>query len=1134
MASQERRRRPALILAALLSLAAGVRGEDAPLPPLDLDEEWRWVSFGEEAGLPVGRPLDLVEARDGTPWAVTTAGAAWFDGHEWIAERCASPAPCPNPGVIVPFGPHGCAGYTDAGLTVYEPGSHAHLTPRMDGEPVTIFDVADRGELLLLRARVGDGPTRLMIVDPAHPEECQVEPRFGDVHQIVGGDGGTVLVASDLGVTLLESGTSRLLLPAQHHRYLVRSFAREGTSILISVIAPPGVRGTVRITADGQAVREADEVMLLEALPDGDTLAITDLGVAMVGRGGTWRPVGGARDELFSVAAAVARPDGDLWLVSDAGVQLFRRSSRMWKTRRFPGADARNHVSDILIRKDGSIWLATVGGVVVLHADGAVETIDRAPSGPLTLLTTIAEDAWGRVWVGSGSSWLGVMRLDEHGEWRRFGPEDGLDLRRVHGVRTLADGSTWFLGLPDEPQPEDVALPCVFRMTGEDTFEEMRPPGGFRQSRAYDVALLPDGAACIGTSDGAWIHREGQWERLDTGGSLGRGRVFALAADRDGRLVLANQWSGLGVRDTDGALRWLTRADGLADDDVWDVAVDDRGRIWASTRGGLSVVDGERITSWRAGSGLPNSRLWPVVVDGDRILVGSLGGGLGVLDLDEVAHAPIRVDVQLALAQDRDALVRWRALSLLGDLRARAIPTRWRLDGGPWSGWSRDREVWLHDLAPGEHRVDVEAHGLFADDEPSGGSALIRVPLPSWRQAPFLALLAGSAAAVAGGAAFLTRQSVRERRALVASERRYRQLVENATDVVFSLDGEGRLEWANAAGAQLMGIERGQMVGRSITDTLLPSSVAVTREALARCRMTGEVMTFEVQAQHAGGAQRIVEVTVGPAPDGPRTGWQGIARDITDRRRREADRQRAERLESLGLVAGGMAHDVNNVLAGVVGHAGLALTEIPEGSAARSRLVEIERAAMHCAEIARHVLDYAGRGKFASAPVDVAATVSRAVAICEAGGRDGRVGVQAEPGLPLVEGDAGQIERVVVNLIRNALQAMTGTAGQVNVRLAKAAPDAVARIEGACWGRRPDGPAVLIEVADSGHGMDDEALARAFDPFFTTRKEGRGLGLAAALGVVRVHGGCIIVSSAAGRGTTFTVALPVMGAEEPS
>jgi PAS domain S-box-containing protein len=260
-----------------------------------------------------------------------------------------------------------------------------------------------------------------------------------------------------------------------------------------------------------------------------------------------------------------------------------------------------------------------------------------------------------------------------------------------------------------------------------------------------------------------------------------------------------------------------------------------------------------------------------------------------------------------------------------------------------------------------------------------------------------------------------------------------------------------------------------------------------------------------------------------------------VVDDITERIRAEEERrsleaqvQHAQKLESLGVLAGGIAHDFNNLLTGVLGNAALAKREVPQGSGARECIDEIERASHRAAELCREMLAYAGRGKFETERLDLSSAVREITVLLESSiSKRADLELDLASDLPAIEADGAQIRQVVMNLITNASEALDDKSGRVIVRTrAETRDDSHPGHEGP-QPTLPGGRYVRLEVTDDGCGMDEETRAKIFDPFFTTKFTGRGLGMAAALGIVRGHKGDIQVDSEPGGGTTVRVWLPV-------
>ncbi len=251
------------------------------------------------------------------------------------------------------------------------------------------------------------------------------------------------------------------------------------------------------------------------------------------------------------------------------------------------------------------------------------------------------------------------------------------------------------------------------------------------------------------------------------------------------------------------------------------------------------------------------------------------------------------------------------------------------------------------------------------------------------------------------------------------------------------------------------------------------------------------------------------------------------------RQRRDLEDQlrRAQKLESLGLLAGGVAHDFNNLLTGILGNASLALDLTPRSAPTCDMLRDIIRASERAADLTRQLLAYAGKGNFVIEPVNLSAMVREISDLIRSSApRNVALELDLQLDVPPIEADATQMQQLVMNLILNAAEATSDRSGEVRISTGVckiAAGDPLTHY-------RPEPPApgtyVTVQVFDDGCGMSEAVKAQIFDPFFTTKFTGRGLGLSAALGIVRSHRGAISVESEEGGGSTFTVLLPALTA----
>lgn len=263
---------------------------------------------------------------------------------------------------------------------------------------------------------------------------------------------------------------------------------------------------------------------------------------------------------------------------------------------------------------------------------------------------------------------------------------------------------------------------------------------------------------------------------------------------------------------------------------------------------------------------------------------------------------------------------------------------------------------------------------------------------------------------------------------------------------------------------------------------------------------------------------------------------RGVMVDITAMKRAEEEQKRldeqlmqAQKLESLGVLVGGVAHDFNNLLAGVLGNAGVAIRGLAPDDPARRNLEQIQAAAARAADLTRNMLAYAGEGQITPRPADLRALVRETLTLVSGSiARSATVRVKTDEPLLLVECDAAQVSQVVMNLVLNASDALGSKSGTIQIRTGVGVPgeEDLRRAFPAGWAG--GGEMVFLEVSDTGCGMAQELVPRIFDPFFTTKFAGRGLGLAAVLGIVRGHGGAISVTSEPEAGSTFRVWFPAI------
>ncbi len=370
--------------------------------------------------------------------------------------------------------------------------------------------------------------------------------------------------------------------------------------------------------------------------------------------------------------------------------------------------------------------------------------------------------------------------------------------------------------------------------------------------------------------------------------------------------------------------------------------------------------------------------------------------------------------------------------------------------------------------------------------------------------------------------------------ALKESEATARVLLNATSDVITLINEDGTILDMNEPSSHLMEMSRQKAIGECLWD-IMPDNVAAPRKKnVAMAYRTKKPVIAENPHEKAW-----FETMVYPILDkeGNVTRLAMRGRDITERKKAEEQRlqleakfREAQRLESLSLLAGGVAHDFNNLLAGVLGNAGLALMDLPVDHPARSAVEQIETAAERAAELTRQMLAYSGHGKFIVEFFDVSGLVHEMEDMIRTLiSPKARLKFMLPDLLEMVKGDTGQIRQVVMNLLINASEALENREGTISITTGMLYC-ARSFFYGLTVGKDcVEGNYLFIEIDDSGVGMNADIVTKMYDPFFSTKFTGRGLGLAATLGIVKGHNGAIKVSSKPGKGSRFTVFLPSSG-----
>ena len=367
-------------------------------------------------------------------------------------------------------------------------------------------------------------------------------------------------------------------------------------------------------------------------------------------------------------------------------------------------------------------------------------------------------------------------------------------------------------------------------------------------------------------------------------------------------------------------------------------------------------------------------------------------------------------------------------------------------------------------------------------------------------------------------------QSVMKEKALRESEEKYRTILENIEEGYYEVDLAGNFTFFNEAMCHILGYPGDKLMGMNNRQYMTPESAKRVYTAFNKVYTTGKTAKlFDYDTVNADGRTLKMEGSVSlikDAQDQP-TGFRGIVRDVTDFRKREIELQKMEKLESIGVLAGGIAHDFNNILSVMVGNIILAKMELRQEDELFKLMTEIEQACWRAQKLTKQLLTFSKGGD----PVKKTASIYEIVketAGFALRGSAARCDFDIPEDLWMVEVDPGQISQVIHNLILNADQAMP-QGGIIHL----SAENTI--LEPFTFLPLSPGPYIRLRIQDHGIGISEDHVSRIFDPYFTTKQKGSGLGLTTAFNIVKKHKGHIDVKSQLGVGTEFIIYLPGSG-----
>lgn len=880
---------------------------------------------------------------------------------------------------------------------------------------------------------------------------------------------------------------------------------------------------------------------------DGSIMVPTDRGLAICA-GAEWSVIDRQRGLRSENAAAVLEDrEGSVWIGLAGGGVARWLGNGVWESwKRDQGLPA-----DIIwnIRRDrkGSLWIGTSAGLARIDRSGRTRAWTKRDGLGSDNVRWLAETSDGTIWAAMKPG--GLAAVDPvSGKIRRTGSKDGLP----------CDPQDLFVDRHDRLWlPTACGLFLNEHPTVSNRVISVRTPESFSPA-AWKVLEDKQGTIWFTNRTSLWSLREGQWRQHRRAEGLLTDNPYVMVLANDGSIWLRHRYDA-GIDRLQVSAGRIVGATAVVPADPKAAAgtafhgFDKFGNFWRGSAKGVAVLHGSIWTTFTTEDGLVSNdcdgeAFW---ADTDGSVWLGTSGGLahyrltnGVPPRPLVAYPAI---VKLEINQ-QTRLVR-AEFSSLNYKAEQLVRFAYKLDQAPWTD-SVDRSISVSGLGPGRHSLEVNC--WVRDGSPSSQIAAAKFRLePRWsetwwaRLLAIVSVLAGiiqfvrwrlSAAAQKQAeleaivAARTTKLSVANRslddkaRQLRVSEDRLKNAERLAHLGHWDWDVKARqLSWSEEM-FRLLDVPRDDT---PTYDRFLQAAIAQDRKRLEQwideCLAKKSGHSIEFQITRRNGDLRIVNCTseVSLDDEGSPIRLFGACQDITDSRCAQQEDFTRKKLESVGTLAGGIAHDFNNLLGAVLAQADLALAMNGSEAYPKEELSAIRNVAIRGSEIVRQLLTYAGKESEVLGLIDVSRIVVEMLELLKVSvSKRVTLVTNLDQNLPAVRASAAQIRQIVMNLVTNASEAIGDRDGIIRVTTG-----CIARAGTAAEGLA-QGSYLQLSVSDTGCGMSQETQIKAFDPFFSSKGAGHGLGLAVVDGIVRSLGGAIHVTTALGQGTTFQVSLP--------
>ncbi len=568
---------------------------------------------------------------------------------------------------------------------------------------------------------------------------------------------------------------------------------------------------------------------------EGEALIVFGNGKVKIWKGAKWENIKYPSFNLKYAKEIHYDFNGDLWVISSNKIYLCRLESTLWSYITFKNS-RRNNINEIYKASDGTTWIASNKGLTVISSDGSKRFITKILGVPLSIVTAINEDENGNIWVGSGTLLEQSYKWDGE-RWKKVILDPGNRDLRVHKIRKDSENRLWFLTLSSKDPSKGY---CAYALENGE-IRKFDADGKFSEERIYDFLEDSSGAYWFATAKGVVRYKNGGIKRWNSNGDFPINKVSSLAYDKtkDKMFFSLTHQGAIGfIKDDSVHIIQRESMKGLT---ITEIEIDNNGCLWIATNGGVIYYNGNCFFNIDISSGLTSDKIWPLLIDSNKIYFGS-SGGINILQAERVCKDKISVALESSTKKEGSkTIVQWKINSFcLLDLKK--ICSQYRIDGGEWSSWTKSRKAEFNDLSSGEHTFELRFKRIF---DAKGKEIFIQkfeLETPMYKNPWFVIPLIALAGVLYLALVFFYLKRARylneikqSRLNLEESEKRYRYIIENANDGIVTTR-HGLFNYTNPKAAEMLGINPKKLIGRRIVDFVAEEFKSKAEEIIERLK----------------------------------------------------------------------------------------------------------------------------------------------------------------------------------------------------------------------------------------------------------------------------------------------------------